>query len=119
MLAQTNEEKYDVLVVDPPWKIHMESLPYEVLQEDDQVIDGLGDIVHLQAPGGLIFLWTTTRAVEMGILCLEKWGYTLVEEMVWVKINQLGRIIRTGMTGHWLNHTKEHCLVGMKGDGNC
>ena len=21
------------------------------------------------------------------------------------------------MTGHWLNHTKEHCLVGMKGEG--
>lgn len=21
------------------------------------------------------------------------------------------------MTGHWLNHTKEHCLVGIKGDG--
>ena len=81
------------------------------------MIDGLGDISHLQAPGGLIFLWTTTRAVEMGILCLEKWGYSLVEEMVWVKVNQLGRIIRTGMTGHWLNHTKEHCLVGMKGSG--
>lgn len=21
------------------------------------------------------------------------------------------------MTGHWLNHTKEHCLVGIKGKG--
>jgi len=53
----------------------------------------------------------------MGYLCLEKWGYTIIEEMVWVKINQLGRIIRTGMTGHWLNHTKEHCIIGMKGEG--
>lgn len=25
------------------------------------------------------------------------------------------RIIRTGRTGHWLNHGKEHCLVGVKG----
>ena len=32
-----------------------------------------------------------------------------------MKINQLGRVIRTGMTGHWLNHTKEHCLIGVKG----
>lgn len=37
-----------------------------------------------------------------------------VEEIAWVKINQLQRLIRTGRTGHWLNHTKEHCLVGMK-----
>jgi len=33
-----------------------------------------------------------------------------------VKTNQLQRIIRTGRTGHWLNHSKEHCLVGIKGN---
>ena len=27
----------------------------------------------------------------------------------------LQRLIRTGRTGHWLNHSKEHCLVGIKG----
>lgn len=62
-----------------------------------------------------MFLWVTSRATELGIECLERWGYQYVAEIVWVKINQLGRLIRTGMTGHWLNHTKEHCLVGIKG----
>jgi len=33
-----------------------------------------------------------------------------------VKTNQLQRIIRTGRTGHWINHSKEHCLVGIKGN---
>ena len=28
-----------------------------------------------------------------------------------MKTNQLQRLIRTGRTGHWLNHGKEHCLV--------
>jgi len=37
-----------------------------------------------------------------------------VDELIWVKINQLQRLIRTGRTGHWLNHTKEHMLVGVK-----
>lgn len=32
-----------------------------------------------------------------------------------MKTNQLQRLIRTGRTGHWLNHSKEHCLVGAKG----
>jgi len=47
---------------------------------------------------------------------LDQWGYFLVEEIVWVKINQIGKLIRTGQTGQWLNHTKEHCLVGVKLD---
>lgn len=41
--------------------------------------------------------------------------YWQVEEIVWVKTNQLQSLIRSGRTGHWLNHSKEHCLVGMKG----
>lgn len=38
-------------------------------------------------------------------------SYEQVDEIIWVKTNQLQRIIRTGRTGHWLNHGKEHCLV--------
>ena len=45
---------------------------------------------------------------------MQLWGYERVDEIIWVKTNQLQRIIRTGRTGHWLNHGKEHCLVGMK-----
>ena len=32
------------------------------------------------------------------------------------KIKATKRLIRTGRTGHWLNHGKEHCLVGIKGN---
>ena len=64
---------------------------------------------------GLIFLWVTGRAMELGRECLKLWGYERVDEIIWVKTNQLQRIIRTGRTGHWLNHGKEHCLVGEKG----
>jgi mRNA (2'-O-methyladenosine-N6-)-methyltransferase len=64
---------------------------------------------------GLLFLWVTSRAMELGRECMFIWGYELVQELVWVKTNQLQRIIRTGRTGHWLNHSKEHCLIGRKG----
>lgn len=49
--------------------------------------------------------------MELGRECLQLWGYKQVDEIIWVKTNQLQRIIRTGRTGHWLNHGKEHCLV--------
>ena len=38
-------------------------------------------------------------------------SYARCDELIWVKTNQLQRLIRTGRTGHWLNHGKEHCLV--------
>ena len=44
--------------------------------------------------------------MELGRECLSLWGYERVDELIWVKSNQLQRIIRTGRTGHWLNHGK-------------
>lgn len=49
------------------------------------------------------------------ILFLIPHSYERVDEIIWVKTNQLQRIIRTGRTGHWLNHGKEHCLVSSSG----
>ncbi|XP_037080726.1 N6-adenosine-methyltransferase catalytic subunit-like [Pollicipes pollicipes] len=100
-----------VIMADPPWDIHME-LPYGTMADDE--MRNL-DIPSLQT-SGLIFLWVTGRAMELGRECLSLWGYQRVDELIWVKSNQLQRIIRTGRTGHWLNHGKEHCLVGMKGE---
>ena len=72
--------------------------------------------VQVLQDDGVIFLWVTGRAMELGRECLEIWGYRFVQELLWVKTNQLQRIIRTGRTGHWINHSKEHCLVGIKGE---
>uniref|UniRef100_A0A3B3XG90 mRNA m(6)A methyltransferase n=1 Tax=Poecilia mexicana TaxID=48701 RepID=A0A3B3XG90_9TELE len=102
--------KFSVVMADPPWDIHME-LPYGTLTDDEMrklSIPALQD-------DGFLFLWVTGRAMELGRECLSQWGYERVDEIIWVKTNQLQRIIRTGRTGHWLNHGKEHCLVGVKG----
>ena len=32
-----------------------------------------------------------------------------------VKVNQLQHLESHGRTGHWLNHSKEHCIIGKKG----
>lgn len=61
---------------------------------------------------GIFFLWVTGRAIDIGRQCLKKWGYNHIEELIWCKTNQLGRTICTGRTGHWLNHSKEHVLMG-------
>ena len=103
--------KYDVIMADPPWDIHMD-LPYGTLSDEE--MRGL-KVRELQDEG-VIFLWVTGRATELARECLEHWGYERKEELVWIKTNQLQRLIRTGRTGHWLNHSKEHCLIGYKGN---
>lgn len=75
--------KFDVVLVDPPWHINM-ALPY--LTMEDTAVKDLG-FEHLQDQG-IIFLWVTGRAMEVGRECLEHWGYSKVDEIVWVKINQ-------------------------------
>lgn len=103
--------KFAVIMADPPWDIHME-LPYGTMSDDE--MRQLG--VPALQDDGLIFLWVTGRAMELGRECLKLWGYERCDELIWVKTNQLQRIIRTGRTGHWLNHGKEHCLIGHKGN---
>lgn len=103
--------KFDVIMADPPWDIHMD-LPYGTLRDDE--MKNLP--VRKLQDDGVIFLWVTGRATELARECLEIWGYKRKEELVWIKTNQLQRLIRTGRTGHWLNHSKEHCLIGIKGN---
>jgi mRNA (2'-O-methyladenosine-N6-)-methyltransferase len=103
--------KFDVIMADPPWDIHMD-LPYGTLSDEEMKNLKIKDLQD----DGVIFLWVTGRASELARECLELWGYERKEELVWIKTNQLQRLIRTGRTGHWLNHSKEHCLVGYKGN---
>ncbi|KAI9868688.1 MAG: hypothetical protein M1813_004538 [Trichoglossum hirsutum] len=103
--------KFSVIMADPPWPIHM-NLPYGALNDNE--IFSLP--LNLLSEHGLMFLWVTTRYVSAGRDCLRRWGYRVANELIWVKTNQLGKTIVSGITGHWLNHTKEHCLVGVKGE---
>ncbi|CAG8553929.1 6752_t:CDS:10, partial [Acaulospora morrowiae] len=103
--------KFTVIMADPPWDIHM-TLPYGTMTDDEMKAMAISDLQD----EGLLFLWVTGRAMELGRECLTIWGYQRADELVWIKTNQLQRLIRTGRTGHWLNHSKEHCLVGIKGN---
>lgn len=103
--------KFAAIILDPAWDIHM-SLPYGTCRDTELL---QLPVQELQDEG-LIFLWVTGRLIETGRRALAQWGYTVSDEMIWIKINQLRRTIVTGRTGHWLNHLKEHLLVGVKGN---
>lgn len=99
--------EFAVVMADPSWPIHM-SLPYAAIR-DDELLNLPAEVLSDQ---GVIFLWVTTRTMDLGRRCIRKWGYEAAGKVKWVKMNQLNKTIVTGRTGHWLNHTKETCLVG-------
>lgn len=76
-------------------------LPYGTLK-DKEMKELRIDLLQKE---GLIFLWVTGRAMELGRECLKLWGYKRVEEIVWIKTNQLQRIIRTGKN-NYINKTR-------------
>ena len=104
-----------MIVADPPWDIHMSAsplsyplisrtnantkLPYGTMTDDEM---RQMPIPSLQPDWGILCLWVTGRAMELGRELFQQWGYKRVDELVWVKVSQLGRLIRTGRTGHWL-----------------
>lgn len=87
------------------------TLPYGIMLDDEM---RALQVACLQN-SGVLLLWVTGRAMELGRELMLQWGYRIVSEILWVKVDQLQRLRRTGRTGHWLNHSKEHCLVGVKG----
>ena len=90
-------------MADPPWDIHMSvsnnslsfiaqailnfagQLPYGTMTDDEM----RAMPIPMLQDEGVLFLWVTGRAMEVGRECLRVWGYTRVDEVVWVKTNQV------------------------------
>ena len=60
---------------------------------------------------GFMFLWVLSSQVDTGIEALEKWGYKLIDSIVWVKTR--GNNISVSH-GFYFLHSTETCLVGYK-----
>lgn len=103
--------KFAAIISDPAWDIHM-ALPYGTCKDTELLSLPMQELQD----EGIICLWVTGRSIEIGRKALALWGYTVSDEVIWIKTNQLNRTIVTGRTGHWLNHSKEHLLIGVKGN---
>lgn len=75
----------------------MEYLRFDLLQEQ-----------------GFLFIWVINAKYRFALDMFDAYGYTLVEEIAWVKQTVNGKIAKGH--GFYLQHAKETCLVGVKGD---
>ena len=72
-------------------------LPFDLLQKD-----------------GFLFIWVINAKYRLALSLFEKYGYKLDDEIVWVKQTVNGKIAKGH--GYYLQHAKETCLIGYKGN---
>lgn len=107
---------FDVIMMDPPWQLSSShptrgvAIAYTTL--NDNTISKM-PIETLQKDG-FIFIWTINAKLHFALELMKHWGYNYCDEIVWVKQTVNGKIAKGH--GYYLQHTKETCLVGIKGN---
>ena len=103
-------DKYDVVVIDPPWPYGREYDPETSRVANpypEMSIDKIGDIVLPIKDDSVVFLWTTHAFLLDAFNLLTKWGLNYKATMVWDKE-------KMGM-GSTIRMQCEFCLLATKG----
>jgi N6-adenosine-specific RNA methylase IME4 len=108
--APLPENKYDVILADPPWRYEFSETQSREIENQYPTMD-LEDIKTLKAPAAdnsILLLWTTAPKLEEGIAVMNAWGFKYRSCAIWDKE-------RKGM-GYWFRIQHELLLVGVKGE---
>ena len=110
---------FDVIMVDPPWPIKGQRNDRQMFSNNSfkhaYNIMHKSDIMNLRveclSDAGFCFLWVLNSILDTGYACLKKWGYEVIDQIVWVKTK--GGKTMAG-PGYYFHHGSEICLVGLK-----
>ncbi|KAG0005959.1 hypothetical protein BGZ79_000067 [Entomortierella chlamydospora] len=110
------ECQFDVILMDPPWQLATHAPTRGVAIAYQQLPDIC--IEELPVPklssNGFIFIWVINNKYAKAFDLMRRWGYRYVDDITWVK-QTVNRRMAKGH-GYYLQHAKETCLVGKKGE---
>lgn len=116
---------FDIITMDPPWQLSSANptrgvaIAYDTLN-DAEILDLP---LHLLQTDGFLFIWVINAKYRFALDLMLKFGYKyysfpnfhrLVDELTWVKQTVTGKIAKGH--GYYLQHAKETCLIGVKGN---
>ncbi|EDL44164.1 hypothetical protein, conserved [Plasmodium vivax] len=134
--------KFDVILIDPPWKEYYDRKIYNLdllssmhienydlngdINNDRDKFWSLEDLASLEIEKiadvpSFLFLWCGITHLEDARVLLNKWGYRRCEDICWLKTNiketnkKVKYLNETNNENSFLQRTTEHCLVGIKG----
>ena len=107
---------FDVIMMDPPWQLATANPTRGVSLGYSQLTDlSIADLpIPKLQKNGFIFVWVINAKYQWTLEQFKKWGYEFVDEIVWVKVTNSRRLAKSH--GFYLQHAKEVCLVGRRGD---
>ncbi|KAJ3156472.1 hypothetical protein HDU89_004254 [Geranomyces variabilis] len=114
--ALASAAQFDVILMDPPWQLASHAPTRGVAIAYQQLPDAL--IEELPIPSlqtnGFVFIWVINNKYVKAFELMRRWGYEYVDDITWVK-QTVNRRMAKGH-GYYLQHAKETCLVGRKGE---
>lgn len=108
---QSPNEKYDVIVIDPPWAYGTQYDPSGRRAANPYPEMSLDEIAEIDLPTSencILWLWTTHKFMRHSFDLLDKWGFRDVAILTWCKD-------RMGL-GSWLRSQSEFCIMAVKGN---
>jgi len=109
---------FDAIMMDPPWQLATANPTRGVAigysQLEDNIISSIP--INILQENGLLFVWVINAKYRLALQLFKKWGYTMIGDIGWVK-QTVNRRIANGH-GFYLQHAKETCLIGLKGNIN-
>lgn len=114
-----------MILIDPPWPEYKRRVRNYPLVKQQEKLESWSfesirnlNINHLAASPSFIFLWTGTQHLDHGRQLFKHWGFKRCEDIVWIKSNINSIVYKQDHTdkSSLLKKTKEHCLVGIRGD---
>ncbi|XP_004347573.2 MT-A70 family protein [Capsaspora owczarzaki ATCC 30864] len=109
--------QFDVIMMDPPWQLASNAPTRGIALTYNQLPDAAIEdipIASLQRNGGFVFVWVINNRYAKAFDMLKRWGYRFVDSIDWVKFTVNRRLAKCH--GFYLQHAKETCLIGLKGD---
>eukprot|EP00884_Botryococcus_braunii_P019256 jgi/Botrbrau1/6013/Bobra.104_1s0040.1 len=112
--------KFDVALIDPPWEEYKRRAP-GVDSGPSWTWEEIRDLElqNIMDTPSFVFLWCgTAEGLDAGRHILKKWGFRRCEDICWIKTNlhSANKRLPVRPDGNSiLQHTKEHCLMGIKG----
>lgn len=104
-----------MIVTDPPWQLATHAPTRGVAIAYQQLPDVCIEEIPFEKlqTNGFLFIWVINNKYAKAFELMEKWGYTYVDDITWVK-QTVNRRMAKGH-GYYLQHAKETCLVARKG----
>ena len=112
--------EFDVILIDPPLEEYQRRAPGAKFNQAPWDFDEIINlpIETIASQRAFVFLWCgSAEGLDFGRDCLRKWGFRRCEDICWVKRNTKfpGHMKHLETMGAVLEHTKEHCLMGIRG----